>query len=217
MNEVCIEKLITELTAYIRCCLSDYRYQHSCRVATFAEELALRYGYDKKQQRLCYLAGIAHDMCKEEPKAALLRTVQQDGQPVSPEEAENSELLHGRAAAVKLRERYGIHQKKLLNAVRFHTSASAKFDAVGKITYISDKIEPGRKNCGYLREKVPELSLDELFFTVLKEVISFVEKKGQKVQGYTYKVYHFMQKQIVRQNAPQLVLPHHTGTWRNKE
>ena len=73
MNEVCIEKLITELTAYIRCCLSDYRYQHSCRVATFAEELALRYGYDKKQQRLCYLAGIAHDMCKEKPDSFLLR------------------------------------------------------------------------------------------------------------------------------------------------
>lgn len=215
MNEARIEKLITELTAFIRGCLSDHRYQHSCRVASFAEELARRYGYDKKQQRLCYLAGIAHDMCKEEPAPVLLRTVQQDGQPVSPEEAVNSELLHGRAAAVRLRERYGVHQKKLLNAVRFHTSASAKFDAVGKIIYIADKIEPGRKNCGYLREKVPELSLDALFFEVLKEVIAFVEKKGKKVQGCTYKVYQSMQISHTVHNASVPASPR--STRRNKD
>lgn len=194
MNNVRIETLIAALTAYAQSHLSEYRYQHSCRVAAFAEKLAHRYGYSKRQQRLCYLAGISHDMCKEESVPFLLRTVQQDGQPVSADESMNTELLHGRAAALLLREHYGIHQKNLLNAVRFHTSASAKFDAVGKIIYIADKIEPGRKNCAYLREKTDLLPLNELFFEVLQEVISFVEQKGQKVQACTYKVYRRLQQ-----------------------
>jgi len=95
--------------------------------------------------------------CK--PIGFLFRTVRTDGQPVTPDEAANSELLHGRAAAVLLQEYYGIHKKSLLNAVRYHTSASAKFDALGRIIYIADKIEPGRKNCDYLREKVEQLTL----------------------------------------------------------
>ena len=194
MNDIRIEKLITVLDRYARRNLSDHRYEHSCRVASYAEELARRYGYGHRLQRLCYLAGISHDMCKEKPIGFLLRTVRTDGQPVTPDEAVNSELLHGRAAAVVLQEHYGIHKKSLLNAVRYHTSASTKFDALGRIIYIADKIEPGRKNCNYLREKVERMPLDELFLEVLEEVIGFVESKGQTVQACTYKTYWFLKE-----------------------
>lgn len=191
MNDIRIEKLITALDNDARRNLSDYRYEHSRRVASYAEDLARRYGYGHRLQRLCYLAGISHDMCKERSVKFLLGTVRTDGHPVTPDEESNSELLHGRAAAVLLQENYGIHKKSVLNAVRYHTSASAKFDALGKIIYIADKIEPGRKNCGYLREKVERLTLDALFLEVLKEVIGFVESKGKKVQASTYKTYRF--------------------------
>ena len=194
MNDIRIEKLIAALNNDARRNLSDRRYEHSCRVASYAEDLARRYGYGHRMQRLCYLAGISHDMCKERPIGFLLGTVRTDGQPVTPDEAANSELLHGRAAAVLLQENYGIHKKSVLNAVRHHTSASTKFDALGKIIYIADKIEPGRKNCDYLREKVEKLTLDELFLEVLKEVIGFVESKGQTVQACTYKTYRFLKE-----------------------
>ena len=187
MTDAWIEKCITEISGYTRTHLSRFRYEHSVRVAVFAEELAQHYGCSHRQQRLCYLAGISHDACKEIPIASLLRIVQQDGQRVSAEERNNAELLHGRAAAVFLQTRYGIHKKSLLRAVRCHTSASVKFDMLGKILYIADKIEPGRKNCGALREKVSILSLDALFYEVVTEVIAFVEKKGQSVQSCTYK------------------------------
>lgn len=199
MNDIRIEKLIAALDRYACSNLSDYRYEHSRRVASYAEDLARRYGYGLRLQRLCYLAGISHDMCKEKSIGFLLRTVQTDGQPVTPDETANSELLHGRAAAVLLQENYGIHKKSILNAVRYHTSASAKFDALGKIIYIADKIEPGRKNCDYLREKVEKLPLDKLFLEVLKEVIGFVESKDKKVQACTYKTYRFLKKKDVLQ------------------
>ena len=140
MTDAWIEKCITEISGYTRTHLSRFRYEHSVRVAVFAEELAQHYGCSHRQQRLCYLAGISHDACKEIPIASLLRIVQQDGQRVSAEERNNAELLHGRAAAVFLQTRYGIHKKSLVRAVRCHTSASEKCDMLGKILYIDDKI-----------------------------------------------------------------------------
>lgn len=198
MNDIQIEKFITAITAFARNNLSDHRYEHSCRVAVYAEGLAQRYGYGRKTQRLCYLAGISHDICKEQRRSLLLRMVQTDGQPVSFDEVGNSGLLHGRAAAVLLQEKFGIHKKLLLNAVRYHTSASPKFDAVGKIVYIADKIEPGRKHCSHLRDKVKKLSLDELFLAVLKDAIDFLESKGHTVQPCTYQTYHYMYNKNIR-------------------
>lgn len=199
MNDKTIEKLIIALTRYARANLSDYRYEHSYRVASYAEYLAGRYGYGKRLQRLCFLVGISHDMCKEKPIGFLLKTVRTDGQPISREEQSNTELLHGRAAAVLLQQYYGIHKKSLLNAVRYHTAASAKFDAVGKILYIADKIEPGRTKSEHLREKVNTVSLDALFLEVLHEVIGFVERQGKTVQACTYHAYRVLQDKAQRQ------------------
>lgn len=51
--------------------------------------------------------------------------------------------LHGRAAAVVL-QKFGINDKSVLKAAAFHTFGYEGIDALGKIVYIADKIEPGR-------------------------------------------------------------------------
>lgn len=194
-----IEKLILALTRFARLHLSEARYKHSCRVAVFAQSLAERYQCTAKQQRLCFLTGMAHDICKEMPVDVQLQLAQAGGMLIRSDERHNTELLHGPAAAVVVREQFGIHKPAILRAIRYHTIGSAQFDTIGKIVYISDKIEPGRKNVDLLRKKVPELSLDDLFFEVLDEVIHFVEKKGRSVHPDTWKVYHTMQKQKIKE------------------
>ena len=205
-----IEKLIIALTRFARLHLSEARYEHSCRVAVFAQSLAQHYHCTAKQQRLCFLTGIAHDICKEMPINVQLRLAQAGGMAIRSDERNNAELLHGPAAAVVVREQFGIHKPAILRAIRCHTIGSAQFDTIGKIVYISDKIEPGRKNADRLRKKVPELSLDDLFFAVLDEVIHFVEKKGRSVHPDTWKVYHTVQKKINNPDASVGVLnpPH---------
>lgn len=200
MNSDTIERLINTLDAYARCNLSEYRYAHSRRTALFAEMLAKQYNGTVRQQRLCFLAGIAHDMCKEKPVKTLLALIKKDGKRITALEHSNSELLHGRAAAVLLRENYGIAKKSLLRAVSEHTVCSAKFDTIGKILYIADKIEPGRVKCAYLREKVGALPLDALFFEVVQEVVRFIEKKGGYVHPRTQKVYRYLLIQQTRSN-----------------
>ena len=54
------------------------------------------------------------------------------------------ELLHGPAAATRL-ARDGERRQNLLDAVRFHSIGSDKWDRVGRALYMADYLEPGRK------------------------------------------------------------------------
>jgi HD superfamily phosphohydrolase YqeK len=53
------------------------------------------------------------------------------------------ELLHGPAVATRL-ERDGETRRNLLDAIRFHSIGSDKWDRVGKALYMADYLEPGR-------------------------------------------------------------------------
>jgi HD superfamily phosphohydrolase YqeK len=54
------------------------------------------------------------------------------------------ELLHGPAAATRL-ARDGERRQNLLDAVRYHSIGSEKWDDVGRALYMADYLEPGRK------------------------------------------------------------------------
>ena len=159
--------------------LSERRFTHSVGVAKTACKMCALYG-EKKDRG--YLAGIGHDICKEIESSELVALAKKDGLPISPMEEKKSSLLHGRAAAVLLKEKYGVSDKELLEAVAFHTYGNKKFGVLGKIIYSADKIEPGRENITqeYLSHLF-SLTLDELTVEVLKESMDYVNKKGFSV------------------------------------
>ena len=55
-----------------------------------------------------------------------------------------AELLHGPAAATRLAHD-GERRQNLLDAVRYHSIGSEKWDRVGRALYMADYLEPGRK------------------------------------------------------------------------
>lgn len=54
------------------------------------------------------------------------------------------ELLHGPAVAARL-ARDGESRQNLLDAIRYHSIGSEKWDRVGRALYMADYLEPGRK------------------------------------------------------------------------
>ncbi|MDR3325376.1 MAG: nicotinate (nicotinamide) nucleotide adenylyltransferase [Spirochaetaceae bacterium] len=127
----------------VRGALDLYRYLHSRNVALHSSDLALRFGLDAKK---AYLAGIAHDMARELRPSDMFSLAERDGLPFSQLELDEPFLLHGRAAAVMLVERFGVEDADVLEAVRFHTMGSPHLGALGKIVCLADKIEVGRPN-----------------------------------------------------------------------
>ena len=58
-------------------------------------------------------------------------------------------LLHGKVGAIYAREKYGVEDKDILNAISYHTTARPGMSLLEKIIFIADYIEPSRKK--YLR------------------------------------------------------------------
>ncbi|MGP1458060.1 MAG: bis(5'-nucleosyl)-tetraphosphatase (symmetrical) YqeK [Treponema sp.] len=179
-----IETLIKNIDRYAQTALSVPRYKHSVRVAELAEKMCALYGLCNVRRG--YLAGVAHDICKEEDDETLLSYAVRDGNPVSVLEAERPALLHGRAAAVMLREKFGITDSDILEAVSIHTFGKKGCANLSKILFAADKIEPGRNHVtdAYLSQKL-SLPLDALVKSVIQENVDYLKTKGKVVSSVT--------------------------------
>jgi predicted HD superfamily hydrolase involved in NAD metabolism len=184
--------LTEKIRQYTLAAVKQSRYEHSVRVAETAQKLCRKYGVDEKRG---YLAGIGHDMCKDMSDALLISMASRDGKPVTPLEMKKPALLHGRAAAVKMREDYGITDPDILQAVAVHTFGASDMCPLAKILYAADKIEPGRDYVTkeYL-DRLSKLSLDELVRAVLADGISYLEKKGCTVAPESEKLLASLEK-----------------------
>lgn len=176
-------KDIIELTEEIRIFAQEHvkksRYEHSIRVAETCARLCRMFALDDD---VGYLAGVGHDMCKDFSDQELFYLTAKDGNPIIPYEKRNPALLHGRAAAVLMKEKFGIEDKDILEAVAYHTSGVMGMCDLSKCLFIADKIEPGRpQSTDEYRERLYKMNLDQMFYAVLYENYSYVLKKGYEL------------------------------------
>ena len=168
--------------------LSIGRYLHSRNTALLAYDLCRRFGLDPMSG---YLAGIAHDLGKELDNKQQMKLAKSDGMEITDLEREKPNLLHGRAAAVLLRERFCINNEDVLEAVAVHTSGKRNMGLLAKIIYIADKAEVSRNIDSELRRMCYEDDLDSIFFAVLKKTVSKLQSRDLNISGETL---HFLEK-----------------------
>lgn len=178
--------LIQQIDSYAWCRISKKRYEHSVRTARMCARLCGRYGMDEDAG---YLAGIAHDMCKEISAEDMFRLALEDGMEITPLEKEHKSLLHGRAAAVELKKLFGVTDEDVLSAVAWHTFGNTGLCPLGKLLFVADKIEPGRpQSTDEYRDRLIKMELDELTLSVLDENIAWLESHGKAVADVSYKM-----------------------------
>ncbi|MCR5188325.1 MAG: bis(5'-nucleosyl)-tetraphosphatase (symmetrical) YqeK [Treponema sp.] len=174
-----IIELTEEIRIFAQAHVKKSRYEHSIRVAETCARLCRMFGLDSD---IGYLAGVGHDMCKDFSDQELLELAARDGNPIIAYEERNPELLHGRAAAVMMKESFGIEDKDILEAVAYHTSGVMDMCDLSKCLFIADKIEPGRpQSTDEYRERLYKMNLDQMFYAVLYENYSYVLKKGYEL------------------------------------
>jgi nicotinate-nucleotide adenylyltransferase len=175
----------------VRNALKPARFLHSRSTALLARDLCLRYGLNP---RAGYLAGVSHDMCKSMASDELLRLVGADGEGLSEFEKEKPSLAHGRAAAVLLKERYGIQNRDILEAVKHHVTGSVSMGPLARILYIADKIEVSRD---YIDPSLREMDtgLDELFAKVLKNTTDWLASRQLAIAPETKELLESIDKE----------------------
>lgn len=187
MNTEEIKMSTEKVNRYAQSVLSPDRYEHSRRVAILAQELCALFSVDPDAG---YLAGIAHDMCKAGKENWLLSMVIRDRLPVSAIEQKKPSLLHGRAAAVLMAAEFGVTDPSILEAVKNHTFGAPALDALGKIIFVADKIEPGRTGMDPdFRAEIDRArdrgDLDGMVIMVLEDNMRYLTAKGKEVSAST--------------------------------
>ncbi|MCI5523556.1 MAG: bis(5'-nucleosyl)-tetraphosphatase (symmetrical) YqeK [Spirochaetia bacterium] len=163
------------------------RYEHSLRVAEFAGIMCRRYGIDWEKG---YFAGLAHDICKELDENSMILLAEKDGKPFTFTEKEKPSLLHGRAAAVVLRQKFNVQDEQVLQAVSCHTLGEKNMCELAKIVYVSDKVEPGRpQSTAEYRQSLLEKNLDDALIEVLRENMKYLREKGRKIAPESFDFY----------------------------
>lgn len=117
--------------------MTPARQQHVERVAILVDRWAADMNTPPKERDRWLRAVSLHDALKDASDATL--TV------LSDDTWGIQELRHGPAAAV-MAEREGESDRGVLDAVRFHSVGFRHWDAVGRMLYLGDALEPGRSH-----------------------------------------------------------------------
>ena len=121
--------------------LDQKRFRHCVGAAETAAAICGRYGYDAAAG---YLAGLAHDLCKQMAPGVQLELARSFDGPLPEAVFGNPKLPHGPAAAALLARDGLSDDPAVLEAVAYHTFGRAGMGPVALAVYVADKIEPGR-------------------------------------------------------------------------
>lgn len=186
-NRLLLAELTESVRKYALGAVSEERYKHSVRVAQTCAKLCERHGLNAQ---VGFFVGIAHDICKSMGDEALLKTAALDGEPILKMESSKPSLLHGRAAAVLLRDNWSVDDKDILEAVANHTFGKVGMGDLAKLLYVADKIEPGRENVtDEYTERLMAMSVNQMTAAVVKESMDYLKSKGKKVAPETKAFY----------------------------
>ena len=131
------------IDSYLKKSISKERYQHSLQVSVVAAEIASHYRISADKAKLL---GLLHDCAKDFSKDELQRLIKKYNIRLNKLEKNIPGLWHAYVGAEIARDYFNIQNQEFLEAIKSHSTASRKLKLLGKILYVSDKIEPDRKD-----------------------------------------------------------------------
>ena len=168
---------------------NEKRREHSLRVAELAAARAVRLHWDENK---AIQAALFHDCAKNlSPDSPLLRGfVVDDSHGQVPQE-----VLHQYAGAYVAERVFGVTDKEVLDAIRYHTRGRPNMGDIEKLIFLADMLETGRSYKG-----VEELrflfwkgeNLDECLEEALYQTLLFLKEKKSEIYPLTQAAYEFM-------------------------
>jgi predicted HD superfamily hydrolase involved in NAD metabolism len=163
--------------------IGQKRFEHSLRVRDTAIKLASINGVDIEKVEK---AALLHDCGKIKDDALLLKRAEELNIQLDQYMKESHELIHAPLGAKMAEEFYGIKDKDILNAIRYHTTGKEDMNMIEKVIYMADYIEPRRNFDGV--EAIREMSfkdIDKALFMALDRTIIFLIEKRKLIQPKT--------------------------------
>lgn len=170
--------------------LDDKRFEHTLGVAYTAAALAMRYDADIIKAQT---AGMLHDCAKCLSNEKRLSICEKHNISVNDIERNNPFLLHAKVGSYIAMQRYNIRDTDTINAILNHTTGRPDMSLLEKIVYVSDYIEPGRKQAPNLSEirRLAFVDLDEALLRILGDTLIYLNTIDGEIDPMTQKTYEF--------------------------
>ncbi len=176
--------------------LKPARYTHTMGVVETARTLAE--AYDCKPKKAKY-AALLHDCAKSITDNEKIDLCRKYGVPVSDTELHNPGLLHAKCGAILAKNKYGIEDRDILHAIAVHTTGVPDMNLLDQILFISDYIEPNRKEAPNL-DTLRKLALtdpDQTTYLILKDTISYLNTRhSQALDPTTWEAYKYYKDKV---------------------
>lgn len=140
---------IEQMREKLKTMLTDHRYTHSLGVEETAMKMAEIFCVDKKKTEI---AALLHDCAKQIPHQEQLKLCKEYGIELDEIKQKQLGLLHAELGAYLAEHDFGVDDKEILDAIRYHTLGRENMTDLEKILYLSDIIEPNRKEFDGLEE-----------------------------------------------------------------
>ena len=169
--------------------LTDERWRHTVNVALLAAKNAARanvYEFD------AILAAALHDcakyLCEGSPELNGFEYPKGVPAPV----------MHQYAGAYVAEHTFGITDKYVLNAIRYHTSGRENMGNLEKLIFLADLLEEGRDFDGVdALRKIFYRNIDECMLAALEHQLKYLQSQKKPVYSLTKRAYEYLKEQIV--------------------
>lgn len=181
---------LLEIRDRVRPMMKDRRYLHTLGTEETAYDLAIIHGCDLFKARL---TALLHDCAKNLPGEKMLQECIRYGISITKTEQQRTELLHAKLGVVYAREKFGIEDEEILNAIRYHTTGRPGMTLLEKIIFTADFIEPYRKPLPNLNEIrwAAYNDLDLAVTLIAKSTLDYLERKGAITDSLTRETYDY--------------------------
>ena len=179
-------EMITLLSKEIK----ESRLMHTFGVIDTATALAKAYQAEIKK---CERAALLHDCAKYMPLEDMIAICERNFVELNDLEKSKDSLLHAKAGACLAYEKYGIKDKEILDAIKYHTTGRPDMSLIEKIIFVSDFIEPGRTHS----EKLPMYrmiamaDINLVCMNILKDTLDYLESLNEEIDPLTKETYIF--------------------------
>ncbi|MBM3705308.1 MAG: HD domain-containing protein [Actinobacteria bacterium] len=177
--------------------MSEALYRHSLGTYSYSLMLAEKYTKqepeNKKNDQLFRIsvAALLHDYGKIFDSGELQELAAAEKLKISRFERNCSQIIHSFAAPYLLKRDFGIVDKAISHAVKFHTTGSCRMNIIDRIIYIADKVEQTRSYEGI--EDLRKLSMENIdlcLLEVYKSNIIYVITRNYLMHPDTSKIWN---------------------------
>ncbi len=183
----------TEIKKWLKENLNEKRYIHTLGTADCAKKLAEKFNLDNEK---AYLAGLLHDCAKCFPKEKLIDIINKNLD-VKESEMLNYKTLHAPVSAFIAQKEFGITDKEILSAIRWHTLGKLDMSDFEKIVFLADKIESNTRDKEYSDKILAILEedngLNKALLVCYKETLKSLVNRDLKICLLTVEIYNKLQ------------------------